>query len=86
MQLTLWQCDICGYAQFTTLGHMGQIGGAEITYNSTAATNRICEGCVAHLDARRGMFELTGDAAKPCKMSVSWPPDREQTEDRPRSS
>jgi len=84
-QLTLLQCDNCGYATFTTTA-WGFINGAELKFEVDQCTWRICENCVEALLSRREMYELTGDAAKPCKARKGWPPEREQSADHPRSS
>jgi hypothetical protein len=76
-QLTLQQCDNCGYAEFSVGGYYF-IKGAEVKFHADGCTMQICENCIESLLARRGMYELTGDAKKPVKQSRSWPPDREQ--------
>lgn len=84
-QLTLMQCDCCGYAAFQAGGY-GFLKGGELKFEVDACTWRICEKCVETVLGRRGMYELTGDAAKPVKMRSVWPPDREQNKHPNRSS
>jgi hypothetical protein len=76
-QLSLQQCDNCGYAEFVTGGYYFW-KGAEVKMHIDGCAMQICENCLETILARRGMYELTGDAAKPVKQNKSWPPDREQ--------
>jgi hypothetical protein len=76
--LTLQQCDNCGFAEFTT-GYPSASAGTVREYE-TGREFQICTGCLAHLKSRMGMYELTGDAKTPVKMVDVWPPNREQNE------
>jgi hypothetical protein len=84
--LSLWQCDMCGWAEFTALGYTGPLDGAEVKLTVDSSAWRVCGGCMATLLARKGMFELTGDMKRPVKLSKEWPPKREQDEHPERSS
>jgi ribosome-binding protein aMBF1 (putative translation factor) len=76
--LTLNQCDNCGFAEFSTYGLMAL--GARIHLNATGEELTVCKSCVDHLMSRMNMYELTGDAKTPVKMREVWPPNREQNE------
>jgi hypothetical protein len=84
--LTLWQCGLCGYGTFTVMGYQGPLDAVEIKSNADGSVMQVCGLCVAHLESRRGMYELTGSAAAPTKVRNNWPPSREQNEHPDRSS
>lgn len=81
--LQLIQCDNCGYSKFATAEFYSntQTGfSAAVREFETASEYRICSGCLDHLKSRKGMYELTGDAAEPSKIRTVWPPNAEQNE------
>jgi hypothetical protein len=76
--LTLNQCDVCGFAEFSTYGEMSL--GGRVRLAATGQELTVCKSCIDHLMSRMDMYELTGDAKTPVKMREVWPPNREQNE------
>jgi hypothetical protein len=79
--LQLVQCDLCGFAEFNTYGSLGFLKGGLLRFNVDGCEMRICEHCIGQLLERKGKYELTGAAAKPCRPNPHWGPAREQTGD-----
>lgn len=81
--LSLLQCDNCGYAEFG-IGY-NFADGARVEMGTTGASMSICGHCVRDLLSRHGAYELTGDAKTPVKPNAHWAPVQEQTSDPKRS-